>query len=56
MWNGNCNLITKLKPYNRKFDYHSYVWFRYHRLFFGSLLKGVGNYEHLTFLILLNIN
>lgn len=35
----NCKLITKHTLYNCKFDYHSYLWFRYHRLFFCSLIQ-----------------
>jgi len=32
-------LITKHTVYNNKFDFHSYLWFRYHNLFFGGLIR-----------------
>ena len=32
-------LIKKSTLYHKKFEYHSYVWFRYHKLFYGSLIQ-----------------
>lgn len=29
---------SKNQKYSRRFDYHAYLWFRYHKLFFGSLI------------------
>lgn len=43
------NLIIKSTTQSIKFENHSYLWFRYHRLFFGSLLKKVKNCELLIF-------
>lgn len=31
--------ITKLNNYTRKHEWYSSMWFRYHKLFFGSVIK-----------------
>lgn len=31
-------LNSKTQKYIRRFDYHAYLWYKYHKLFFGSII------------------
>jgi ribosomal protein S7 len=35
---SNIFIFKKNEKYSNRYDYYSYVWFRYHKLFFGSLI------------------
>jgi ribosomal protein S7 len=35
---NNFFIFSKNQKYNVKFDYYSYFWYRYHRIFFRSLI------------------
>lgn len=35
---ANIFNLKKNDKYTVKYDYYSYIWFRYHRLFFGSMI------------------
>lgn len=52
---SNIFILNKYDKYNHRYDYNQYIWFRYNKLFFGSLIVRGRKLWAFNFFILLKL-